>query len=117
MLCEDSGLIVGLKLGFKVEENHESQKGRSSEELTSLRVKREKCSSSQRKNPASIDSQSQLHGVADRKDDVTRAPFISFWRCRVETKTGRIPPREVLWNLNFGSPVRVTRTFGGLQNH
>jgi len=48
---------------------------------------------------------------------VTRAPFISFCRCRVATKNGRIPPREVLWNLNFGSPVRVTRTFGGLQNH
>jgi hypothetical protein len=55
--------------------------------------------------------------VADRKNDVTRAPFISFCRCRVETKIGRIPPREVLWNLNFGSPVRVTRTFGGLQNY
>jgi hypothetical protein len=46
-----------------------------------------------------------------------RAPFISFCRCGVEMKNGRIPPREVLWNPNFGSPVRVTRTFGGLQNH
>ena len=27
----------------------------------------------------------------------------------------RIPPREVLWNLNFGSPVRVTGVFGGLK--
>ena len=28
--------------------------------------------------------------MADRKDDVTRASFISFCRCRVETKNGRI---------------------------
>ena len=41
--------------------------------------------------------------------------FISFLRCRVERENGRIPPREVLWNPNFGSPVRVTRMFGGLQ--
>ena len=42
--------------------------------------------------------------------------LLLFLRCRVETKNGRISPREVLWNPNFGSPVRVTRTFGGLQN-
>jgi hypothetical protein len=59
MLCEDSGLIVGLKLGFNVEEGHEAKKGRR-------------------------------NGVADRKDDLTRAPFISFCRCRVENKKGRI---------------------------
>jgi hypothetical protein len=45
------------------------------------------------------------------------APRWDSGRCRVETKSGRIPPREVLWNPNFSSPVRVTRTFGGLQNH
>ena len=27
--------------------------------------------------------------------------------CRVEAKNGRIPPSEILWNLNFGGPVRV----------
>ena len=45
------------------------------------------------------------------------AEVATFCRCGVETKNGRIPAREVLWNLNFGSPVRVTRIFGGLQNH
>jgi len=31
-----------------------------------------------------------LKGVEDRKDDVTRVLFISFCRCRVENKKGRI---------------------------
>ena len=64
-----------------------------------------------------LPDESQLHGVPDRKDHLTRAPYTSFCRCRVAAKKGRISPREVLWNPNFGSPVRVTRTFGGLQNH
>ena len=41
--------------------------------------------------PSLDDSRVKLHGVADRKDDVTRVPYISFCRCRVETKNGRIP--------------------------
>jgi hypothetical protein len=32
MPCEDNALIVGLKLGFNVEEGHESQKGRRKKE-------------------------------------------------------------------------------------
>jgi hypothetical protein len=48
--------------------------------------------------------------VTDRKDDLTRPRCTSFCRCGVENKNGRIPPREVLWNPNFGRPVRLTST-------
>ena len=54
------------------------------------RLKREKMLIEPAKEWHFYRPQSQLHDVADRKDDVTGAPFISFCRCGVKNKKGRI---------------------------
>ena len=54
------------------------------------RLKREKCSSSRRKNGTSINTIVDVTAWQTVKMTVTRAPFISFCRCGVDNKKGRI---------------------------
>ena len=53
-------------------------------------LKREKMLIEPAERMFTLERCARLAGVADRKDDLTRAPFISFCRCRVATQKDRI---------------------------